>query len=103
MGVCDETDTKIYKANPLSKIAGSLGGQAAIKKVNELLYVVGAQAQPYMRQYGIDNFPPPSVSDSGKPDLCQFAFGGKTMWEYLKSNEEMKYWFDMYVLIASNG
>lgn len=94
VGIGKETSPNTYEANEISQIAGSQGGQAGIKYLNELLFSVAARVVPYMREHGFKQFP---RKDAGEMDPTQFTFQGRTMWEYLKDTPEMKLQFDTYV------
>lgn len=99
VGIATETAPNIYQANAISQIAASQGGKAGIKYLNELLFAVGAQIVPYMREHGFKQFPqrPEEV------DPTQFTFDGRVMWDYLKDTPEMKNWFDTLVIILTDS
>lgn len=91
VGIADEVGVNTYRANELSNIVTSLGGKAGVKVINELLFPVATSVVPYMRAHGgMKQFPrrPEEI------DITQFTFGGKTMFEYFKDNQEQKQWFD---------
>jgi hypothetical protein len=90
VGISNETSPNTYEANEISQIAGGQGGQAGIKYLNELLFSVAARVVPYMREHGFKQFP----QRPNEMDPTQFAFQGRTMWEYLRDAPEMKNQFD---------
>ncbi|GIZ44061.1 hypothetical protein CKM354_000727000 [Cercospora kikuchii] len=90
VGVGREVAPNTYEANAISEIAGSEGGQAGIKYLNELLFSVAARIVPYMREHGFKQFP----TRPKEMDPTQFTFDGRIMWDYLKDTPEMKNSFD---------
>ncbi|KAI5360201.1 putative O-methyltransferase domain, S-adenosyl-L-methionine-dependent methyltransferase [Septoria linicola] len=90
VGIGEETSPNTYLSNEISQIAGSEGGQAGIKYLNELLFSVAARIVPYMREHGFKQFP----KRPEEMDPTQYTFGGRMMWDYLKDTPEMKNSFD---------
>lgn len=89
VGYCEETGPNAYQANELSKATCSSIGRASLKINNDLFFKFAAQIVPYMREHGFKQFP-----ESHETSLSQYTFQGRSFYDYLKQDAEMKAWFD---------
>lgn len=90
VGIGEETAPDTYRANAVSILAGSAGGQAGVTFTNELLFQVAARLAPFMREHGFHAFP----QRPAEMDVVQFTFNGRDMWQYLRDTPHMKDAFD---------